>query len=221
MRYVIVFLVLVYIYLPSCLLAQQEGKFIELPPNASEEELEKAVRQRIYYIDRILSGEAVRSVEEGENEKAKELLKGIKKRRALIDDLIAQRKFKEAYLALHHLHASIMDMLRVAKQEEMEKERLASDVENATIMNNALFQRVEKLLQEGEGKIEAEKLKRAKKLIETARSVRAMADMNREAEEYKDALDALRTSSKLLKKAIKLLKVETPGSTDAGPGEVQ
>lgn len=218
MRYIILSLVFLFIYLPSYLQAQ-EGKFIELPRNATEEDLERAVKQRVFYIDRLLSGKAVKSVEEGDNEKAIELLKGIKKRRALIDDLIAQRKFSEAYIALHHLHASIMDMLRIAKQEEIEKGKLFSEVENAIILNNALFQKVERLLQERKGDIEGKRLEKAKKLIETARSVRVMADANREAEEYKDALDALRTSSKLLKKAIKLLKpVEEKSEKGASMG---
>ena len=210
MRYIIPLILAVSLLLPSYTEAQ-EGKFIELPPNATEEDLERAVKQRLYYIDKLLGGESVRAVEESGNEKALELLEGIRNRRAMIDGLIAQRRFREAFVALHNLHASIMDMLRIAKQEEVERARLIAEVEDAMIMNNALFQKVDRLLQES---TEVEDIEKVLRLVETAKSVRAMADANREAEEFQDALDALRTSSKLLKKAIRLLKAD-----NGSPGE--
>ncbi len=196
--------------------AQEGGrdKFIELPPNASEEEIERAVKQMNYYIDKLLSGNLVKEVEESGNEKAIGLLQEIRRRKESIDNnLIAERKFSEAYLALHHLHGSIMDMLRMVKQQEMEKERLLSDIENALIINDTLFQRVERLLKEWSktGGGDTPELAKAKKLIETAKSVRVMADANREADELGDALSAIRTSSKLLKKAIRLLRKGATG----------
>ncbi len=174
-------------------------------PKVSEEELERAVIQRSQYIDRLLNKDAAKKIELSGNKKAKAALERARVKKDIIDRMIAERRFSEAFEALHELHPMIMEALKIATQKEEAEERMRNKVEEAKIADNLYLGYAGKLIRQNK---DIPSIIVAQNLIETAKAMTDEAVEYHKAGEFEDALIAYSASIRLLKKAVRLIKKE-------------
>jgi len=173
-----------------------------IPEGMTGEQLEKAVIRRADYINnRLLSDETTKEIQASGNQKAISILKQVMIDKKKVDELIKKRKFRDAFIALHHLNNSIMESIKLITAKERGEKKIKDDLETARVSNDAYISLAIKRDLEG-GVAGREGIELFKKAKET----RTEAVRYQEEEKFSKALDSYNKSNRLLKKAIALAK---------------
>ncbi len=169
-----------------------------VPPDMTQEKLEKEVPRRFRYIEtRLLSGRSAKIIEASGNAQAMEILRHSKGRMPEVEAWISEGRLGEAYVALQEIARSMREALQLARARERGVKKLKDEMEETRVVNQAYFERAMKRgVNSAGGEI--------RKLMQQAQKARAEAEIMRERLDYKGAKDSFGRSTQLLKKAITL-----------------
>ncbi len=171
-----------------------------VPPGMTQEQLEKEVQRRFSYVkERLLAGRLAKAIEEGDSLQAKAIFEQSKERMAEIEQWIREGRLPDAYVALQEVSRAMRKASQLARARERKAKRLRDELEEARIVNDAYFERVQK---RGATRVTGE----VADLIEEARKEREKGVNMMEAGEHLKARTAFESSTRLLKKAMALFK---------------
>jgi len=164
-----------------------------LVPDMTQEDLEKTVTRQFSYIDkRLLSGTNAQNIINSRNTDAIKALEQGKESRDTIAKQIANGQYKEAFIALRELNASLKEAIKISRAKDQAVKKIKDTMESAHIINDTYFARAKKWgLDKGDGGEEAQTLIK-----------QAMEKRDKAEQDFKAASDGFHASTELLKKAI-------------------
>jgi len=174
----------------NTLLAEEKNNSV---PEMSQEKLERMVIRQFNYIDqRLLKGTSAQKIMESRNTEAIKILELARKSKDDIAELIDDKNYRDAYLALRKLNTSIKKAIKISHAKDKVVKKIKDDMESAHIINDTYLARAKKWgIDKGDAGEEA--LAFIKQAIE--RRTKAEQD-------FKAASDGFHESTELLKKAV-------------------